>query len=996
VTRTIRSERLIGRADELKQFDRALSAAAAGHAATLLVGGDAGVGKTRLLEEWSRRAGDAGARMVIGRCLQLGAASLPFAAVVEALRALVAGTPAGRRREVFGPLQASAALARVVPELGPSDPAGDSVIDVVGGDRQLRMFEQVAALLGHAARRGPVVVAIEDLHWADQSTLDLVSYLVHTLDDDAVVLVLTYRTDDLARRHPLRPLVGRLRRVPSTVQVELPPLDRHELAELAAAILGDLPTTALLDDLHARTEGNPFFAEEMLAATTADDDAATGPVPDALAGLLLARVDRLPDDAQAIVRVAAAAGRDVDHELLTTVAGRRLGLPASRLLQALRDAVAEQVLVVSTDGVGYAFRHALLQEAVHGDLLPGERVQVHAEIARILTERPDLAGPAGATAALAWHYMAAQDQPRALRASVEAARVARAAFAVSDEQHHLERALELWDAVPDAADAAGTSRNDLLIAAAAAAHGAGHQARAERYAQAALDLIDEEAEPTAAALAWMWLADARYAAGHPGAFDAHERAAALIPPEPSAARARVLGSYAAALMLAPRLEEAAGPIEEAVRVAREVGAHGDHMHALLRAGVVRSALGDPDGGLAAFAEARELAARIGSPHVARGMKLTGGGRLYVNESDVLFNLGHTEEALDVCREGLAAARDFGLRRSACTWIHGNLAEFLLHLGRLDEARAHLHGATALHGTDVRDMHLQLRHGHLALLTDDLDAADEALELAARVHHGVATGAQMAGPRHELAAELALARDDPDTALAAVEAGLDNVEQADGVRRYGGWLYALGMRAAALAGGEPGRAAATHVHDRLEASRTTAIHGARPMWRAHTAVADAEWASLHGHDDASGRWHAAIAALDDLAFLPAATSARIRHAESVLPGERAVAEAALARAWHDADDAGLALARRQAEAVARRANIGLGPGGASDTPFGLTPREVEVLRLVAEGRSNPEIGRALYISRKTASTHVSNILAKLGVATRGEASAVAHREGLADS
>ncbi|HEX6254196.1 MAG TPA: AAA family ATPase [Euzebyales bacterium] len=981
MTRTIRSERLIGRADELKQFDRVLGAAAAGRASTLLVGGDAGVGKTRLLDEWSRRAGDAGARMVIGRCLQLGAASLPFGAVVEALRTLVGDTPAGRRREVFGPLQASTELARVVPELGPSDPTGDSVIDVVGGDRQLRMFEQVAALLGHAARRAPVVVAIEDLHWADQSTLDLVSYLVHTLDDAAVVLVLTYRTDDLGRRHPLRPLVGRLRRVPSAVPIELSPLDRYELAELAAAILGDLPTTALLDDLHARTEGNPFFAEEMLAAA----DTVVGPVPDALAGLLLSRVDRLPDDAQAVVRIAAAAGRDVDHELLTMVTGRRLGLPEPRLLQALRDAVAEQVLVVSTDGVGYAFRHALLQEAVHGDLLPGERVQVHAEIAGILTERPDLAGAAGATAALAWHYAAAQDQPRALRASVEAARAAHAAFAVADEQHHLERALELWDVVPDAADAAGTTRSDLLIAAAAAAHGAGQPVRAERYARTALDILDEDEQPTAAALAWMWLANARHAAGHPGAFDAHDRAATLIPREPSAARARVLGSHAAALMLAPRLEEAAGPVEEAVRVAREVGAHGDHMHALLCAGVVRSALGDPDGGLAAFAEARELAARIGSLHVAR---------LYVNESDVLFNLGRAEEALAVGREGLAVAREFGLRRSASTWMHGNLAEFLLHLGRLDEARMHLHEAAALRGADVRDMHLQLRHGQLALLTDDLDAADEALELAARVHHGVAAGAQMAGPRHELAAELALARDDPDTAFAAVVAGLDNVEEADGVRRYGGWLYALGLRAAALTGGGPGRAAATRVHDRLAASRTTAVHGASPMWRAQTAVADAEWASLHGHDDASTRWRAAIAALDDRGFVPAATVARIRQAESVLPAERAVAETALEHAWHDADDAGLALARRQAEAVARRANIAVGPRTASDTPFGLTARELEVLRLVAEGRSNPEIGRALYISRKTASTHVSNILSKLGVATRGEAAAVAHRDGLA--
>jgi predicted ATPase len=322
VRRTLRSARLIGRADELKQFDGALSDAVRGQPTTLLVGGDAGIGKTRLLAEWADRAASTGARMVSGSCLELAAASLPYGAVVDALRRLVAATPPTRRRDVYGPAEAYGELVRVVPELGAADIAHDA-LDLLISDRQLQLFEQAGMLLERAARGSTLVLAIDDVHWADQSTLDLVSYLVHTVSAAPIVLVLAYRTDEVTRRHPLRPLLARLRMLPQVVPVTMSPLDRSEVAALATAILGELPGTALLDDVHARSEGNPFFVEELLAVAGTTTDA----LPDALAEVMLARVDRLPVDAQAVVRIAAAAGREVDHELLANVAFQRLGLP---------------------------------------------------------------------------------------------------------------------------------------------------------------------------------------------------------------------------------------------------------------------------------------------------------------------------------------------------------------------------------------------------------------------------------------------------------------------------------------------------------------------------------------------------------------------------------------------------------------------------------------------------------------------------------------------
>jgi DNA-binding CsgD family transcriptional regulator len=291
------------------------------------------------------------------------------------------------------------------------------------------------------------------------------------------------------------------------------------------------------------------------------------------------------------------------------------------------------------------------------------------------------------------------------------------------------------------------------------------------------------------------------------------------------------------------------------------------------------------------------------------------------------------------------------------------------------------------------MHVRLQSARINLARGRLDQVDDDLRAVARVYHGIAAGAQFEGPRAEVRAELALARAGPLQTLRVIEASLDIVEAADGVRRHGGPLYAIGLRAAQRLDADQRDERAAHLHGRLHAVRADTPWGMGPLWVAYVAMADAEWATLRGHPEAHDRWSAAETALDALHLMPGATRARIRHAEMLLPDDRQQAAELLDRAWREAVDAGLSLLRTDAERVGRRANIQL--TAVSALPFDLTPRELEVLRLVAQGRTNPQIGEELFISRKTASVHVSNILSKLGVRTRGEAAAVAHRAGITD-
>ena len=361
--------RLISREAELELLRSAVARAAAGQATAALVAGDAGVGKSRLVAELAATTGDA--LVLVGHCVELGDGELPFAPVIGALRTLPSRLEAGELDRALGPARAE--LARLIPALGEADAP-----EAFG---KARLLESILGMLGRLGQARPVLVVIEDLHWADGSTRDLLRFLVRSATDERLALVATYRTDDVSRSHPLRPYVVELARDPRVLRVELQPFSRDAFADHVAAILGGLPAPAELDRLFERSEGNPFFTEELLAA-------GAGPLPASVRDAILLRLERLSPSTQHVLRVLAVAGRRVDHRLLAAATG----LSDDALGEAVREAAAAHVLTPAGDG--YELRHALLREALYGEVLAPERRRLHATVAAELEARPDLSAGA--------------------------------------------------------------------------------------------------------------------------------------------------------------------------------------------------------------------------------------------------------------------------------------------------------------------------------------------------------------------------------------------------------------------------------------------------------------------------------------------------------------------------------------------------------------------------------------------------------------------------
>jgi predicted ATPase len=353
-------------------------------------------------------------------------------------------------------------LARLLPELGEPGTGGDP------GETRARMFGQVLALLERLTEVGPVVLVIEDAHWSDRSTRDLLAFLIGNQRVLAgVLIVVTFRSDELHRSHPLRPVLAELDRHDWVARLELPRLTRREGGALMASVLGRAPGPELAERVFARSEGNPLFLEALLCSGGGAD----AELPESLRDLVLADVERLPARAQDALEALAVAGQWCGHPLLAAVTD----LGDRELLAALRPAVAANVLV--PEGDGYAFRHALIREAILGQVLPGEKTRLHIRVAEALAADPALVPRGRAVIEQAHHWHAAHDMPRAVASAWQAADAAGRSLAHSEKLAMLARVLELWPTLPDAAQRIGASHVDVLEAAADTAAVAGGDER---------------------------------------------------------------------------------------------------------------------------------------------------------------------------------------------------------------------------------------------------------------------------------------------------------------------------------------------------------------------------------------------------------------------------------------------------------------------------------------------------------------------------------------
>jgi DNA-binding CsgD family transcriptional regulator/tetratricopeptide (TPR) repeat protein len=993
----VSSPSLVGRAEDLARLEASLEQAESGRPMTVLVAGEAGIGKSRLVNEFTLRASRGGTSVLRGACVALIQDGLAFAPLVEALRGFLQHLESAELAALIA--EDRSLLSRLLPELGQSDqvvPERDKV-----GDGQTRLFYMLRRLLQRLAEDAPVVLVVEDLHWVDRSTLEFLSYLVSSLRDERLLIVVSYRSDELPGAHPARRWVTEQHRSGRVEELELQRLSRAEVAEQLTGILGE-PTSELVDEIFARSEGNPFFAEELVAFSATDGPAE---LPPRLRDVLLLRVGDCPPGAQAALQVVAVAGRRVDERLLTAVAS----LPEAELLDGLRAAVDHHLLVVQPHDDSYMFRHALLQEALYGELLPGQRTRLHATLARVLTERHrsgELDWPASA-AEIAIHWYRAHDHSNALEWSMKAAAEAEGMHAYPEALRHYRRALELWDRIPDAGRRAGLDRIELLKRAAQAARIGGESRQALTLIELALQEVDPQTEPVRAGL----LHERRgeylmYSGGVDRRFDALAQAIQLIPTDPpSKDRALVLTSLAEALSFAAREEEAAAASQEAIMIARQLGAEPELGRALVVLGWTQAVFGEFEAATASLHEACRLAEQHADPDVL--------ARAYGCLAEVLMQAGHLGDAVAASLSGRERVRQLGLAGYWHeTYLVNSAAEALFKLGRWDEADTLARQALTLARPD--EMFAFLMVAMLEVGRGQFQAAEAHLQTVK--DRALGSWSEFARMYLGIVAELRVWQGRLDEARTTIEQGLDRIVGTDEARS--GRLLCLGLRVFAdLA--ERGRIShdpaavqeAVHGADELTARVTTMIPNPltpgklpTPATPAVTALWQAERSRLHGQSDPV-HWQTAAEAWLALGRPYPAAYAQWRQAEATLyqrvPASRA------AEVLRAAYATGLRLGAQplldEVTALARRARITLQEPerkaeGSMPSPLeelGLTSRELEVLRHLAAGRSNREIGEALFISAKTASVHISNIFRKLNVVSRVQAAAAAHQLGLVD-
>lgn len=1020
-TRSVSPE-FVGRSEELVSLADALTRAEAGEPQALLIGGEAGVGKTRLVEEFLTAARRRDAVVAVGGCVEIGADGLPFAPFPTALRGLrralpeqMAAASAGQEGE----------LARLLPELG------ETQRDATDEHSTARLFELTARLLERISADRAVVLVLEDLHWADASTRHLLAYLFRTLRSGRLVVVGTYRADDLHRRHPLRPLLAELDRLRTVARLELARFNHAEVRRQLTGILAAAPETAVVDEIFDRSDGNAFFVEELARTLECGDSFC---LSESLRDLLLVRVEALPEHAQRIARIVAEGGSFVEHELLAAVAG----LGEEDLNEALRAAVGANLLQPAPDSDGYRFRHSLVREAVSDDLLPGERTRVNRRYAEALEADPSLVRADERATRLASYWYAAHDAAKALPAVLQAAVEARRRYAYSEQLRLLERALELWDEVPDAVRATlrpldyaevypACGRDpensplrylDVMAEATVAARFGGERKRALAIAKKAVRALGEGGDPLREA--WFWVQRSRLTQGLDKGDGWQELATAQdlirgLPP--SAVHADVLTNVASWQALHHPGPQALADSDRAVEYARLVGDEYIELHARLTRGWLTADAGGVEDGLAEMYAVRDRADELQLVHLL--------GRANVNLPSSLEAMGRSLEAVAAADHGLGVCRSHGLTDSEA-WVYANQSQSLFSLGHWEQSAAAADAAARLALAHKAEGLVAARRTELAVARGDFADAEEQLALT-RKHFGLRDPQpqHMISPvRHTMALLAAQGR--------LIEARAAFEELAEGGFPPGTQRYALPLMhtaavieadARGLPATEPGRPAVLALIRRCVKKLPMLV----PVWAAHGVMIDAELARAEGADT-PGHWARAATAFAPLSRPYELAQIHHRWAEALLvaPGDRSAASELLHSAHAAARRLGARPLAEAVEQLAGRARIvleaadrasGRGDGilpaqlvaapdaavGSADADgprtdpaiaavesLGLTPREQDVHRLVSAGHTNRRIAEELFISPKTASVHVSNILAKLGVSSRGEAAALAHR------
>ena len=1005
--------------------------------------GEAGIGKTRIVRELLDLARAEDDRVLVGGCLDLGDDGLPYAPLTEALRGFLRDLPPATVEAILGPARAE--IARLLPGVGaqrgkPSargadpDEAATERPDARSGLDQARLFGLVLELLAGLAAERPTVLVLEDLHWADRSTRDLVTFLARNLDRERLLLILTVRGEEVSRGHPIGAWLAGLERDLKTSRIDLEPLSREDVARQVAILLESSggPSHDVVERIHARSEGNPFFVEELVAA---ERRSGAAELPRTLAETLGGQIMALPDETQRLLGFVAVAGRPIDERLVAAVAER----PEAEVREPIRAAVTAGVLVPDAPTGALRLRHALLGEVIEASLLPAERRTIHEGFATVLTATPSLAesSPAGAAAELAHHWLAADRPVQAFRSAIAAAEAAEGVYALSAAARHYATAIDQEprltaaerdvDDLPDAVE--------LRRRAARVADDSGDVDQAIAWLREAIDLVDMDAEPSRAGVLHSRLGYTLWAADrNDEAADEHRTAVRLVPPRPpTAARAQVLVGLGGWLMGMGRYGESRTISEEAAACAVAAGALAEEGRARSNLGSDLVSLGEIEAGIAELERAREIGR-------ANGLIDT----LLPASANLAYQLivaDRFDDAVEAARVGADAARTYGLERRFGPHFRASAIDAMTRAGRWEEAVDLARSSVERQRSGLGTVYRDAAAARLLGARGEFATAHTLLAEAERQASGP-IDADLGAFVQLVAAEIAVDEGAPERASAAVKTGFGHLESSDDTVMVGP-LALVGVRAAAE---RAERARALRRPADIEAALLAgemARSYAEALWSnappasgsstALRATIDAEAGRLAEHSDPAA-WTAAADAWAGVPMPAPEAYARFRTAEAhLMAGDRVAAEAALNVAQALAADLRAAPLLERIDGLARRArltataapvgaragaeskaDIAAGQGGATAgtlaaqgaqagtaaeqgaaafAELGLSARESEVLALVAAGRTNGQIAQELFISPKTASVHVTHILDKLGVSSRIEAAMLAARAGL---
>ncbi|MFL5779233.1 MAG: LuxR C-terminal-related transcriptional regulator [Chloroflexota bacterium] len=1054
------SARFVGREPAFARLSTALEAAAEGHASTLILTGSGGVGLSRFLDEAIRRIADLPEPMAVLRGAAVPAESdEPYAPVVRALRPALAALPDDELASVMGPAAEDGArlLPELAPRLAAAGLLPSRPTTTLPERRQARILEGVLGVLGRLGERRPVLFVVEDLHHADAATRVLVTFLARIARTQRVAIVATHQPDRLTRSAPWNAALATMDAAPRPpARLEIGPLGRDELAELIEGIEGERPAASVLLLVAERSGGIPLIAEELVAARR---ELSSVSLTSTLEDLVMARLAIRSPECRRVLRMLAPAGRPLTRAELAAVAAAfevgTIRLPPRStsgprpsdgdldpdLAAGLEDALEAGFLVEMSGSVD--FRHELVGQAVAADLLPLVRARHHAALAVGLGERPF---------AMAHHLMAAHDVSAARVAAIDAATLAAGVAAPADELEALELALTLTDAAAKRPGATGRTRGsippvdrvDLEIRAAEASFAAGRAVRAAAYVEAAIGALDARADRVRLGLLHERLGHFRRTAGDmEGAMAARRRAVELVPKETTVERATVLAGLAQFEMLVGTFSAAERHAREAIRVAQTVGpdARSQEAHATTTLAVCLGWGREPDEAVELLQRSRAMATELG--------ELDELFRVYANLTTVLDLVGRRTEAVDVAYEGMVAAEAAGLEATYGNFLAGNAVDSLFVLGRWDEARTL--SRRALEWLPV-GLYFLNSVVNLAIVEIETSAGEFAGRLLGQtlLELEEVRDSQLAVPFYLASAWFALWRGDVGDARRAAERGWQLVRETED------WALASRMAAAAV---EVDAAVALEARERRDLAEIAAAReratatvkeaegivgrfsagstpASRAMTAAYLATARAHRQRVNGDDDGAA-WCRVAEGWGALDVPYEMAKARWREAEARLTSGdgragRSEAKLPLLEAARLAESLGARPLLRELRDLASRALIGLprsvddvlaepaaplvavGPGDgppagssmlvlavatngkAKTDTFGLSGREREVLGLIAEGRTNREIGERLFISQKTVGVHVGNILAKLRVSGRVEAAAVAIRLGLTES